>query len=113
VHAACSRYVDLAVTQAHLSPVTTVAIDETACRGPLTHGLDPRGDHDYLTIAADADERKVVFVTEGRDARTIARFAEHVATHKARPSADHHSEHRYVAGLHPGRPPAPSARHLR
>jgi hypothetical protein len=37
------------------------------------------------TIAADADERKVVFVTKGRDATTIARFAEHVATHKARP----------------------------
>jgi len=63
------------VAQADLSPVTAVAIDETACR---------RG-HDYLTIAADADERKVVFVTEGRDATTIARFAEHLAAHKARP----------------------------
>src|ERR1700758_461211 len=75
VHAICSRYVDLAVAEADLSPVTAVAIDETACR---------RG-HDYLTIAADADERKVVFVTEGRDATTIARFAEHLARHKARP----------------------------
>jgi transposase len=34
---------------------------------------------------ADAEERKVVFVTEGRNARTIARFAEHLATHKALP----------------------------
>ena len=75
MHAICSRYVDLAVAEADLSPVTAVAIDETACR---------RG-HDYLTIAADADERKVVFVTEGRDATTIARFAEHLAAHKARP----------------------------
>src|ERR1700745_1125533 len=75
VHAICSRYVDLAVTQADLSAVTAVAIDETACR---------RG-HDYLTIAADADERKVVFVTEGRDATTIARFAQHLAAHNARP----------------------------
>jgi transposase len=74
VHAVCSRYVDLAVTEADLSKVVAVAIDETACR---------RG-HDYLTIAADADERKVVFVTEGRNAATIARFAEHPATHKAR-----------------------------
>jgi transposase len=41
---------------------------------------------DYLTIAADAAERKVVFVTEGRDAATIARFAKHLATHKARPA---------------------------
>jgi transposase len=44
VHAICSRYVDLAVAQADLSKVVAVAIDETACR---------RG-HDYLTIAADA-----------------------------------------------------------
>jgi transposase len=63
------------VAESDLSPVTAVAIDETACR---------RG-HDYLTIAADADERKVVFETEGRDATTIARFAAHLATHKARP----------------------------
>ena len=55
--------------------MTAVAIDESACR---------RG-HDYLTIAADADERKLVFVIEERDATTIARFAEHLATHKARP----------------------------
>ena len=75
VHAICSRYVDLAVAQADLSAVSAVGIDETSCR---------RG-HDYLTIAADAAERKVVFVTEGRDARTIARFVEHLATHKAQP----------------------------
>jgi transposase len=75
VHAICSRYVDLAVAKADLSKVVAVAIDETACR---------RG-HDYLTIAADADQRKVVFVTKGRNATTIARFAEHLATHRARP----------------------------
>src|SRR6516162_5625872 len=68
VHAICSRYVDLAVAEADLSRVVAVAVDETSCR---------RG-HDYLTIAADADERKVVFMTEGRDAATIARFAEHL-----------------------------------
>jgi transposase len=84
VHAICSGYVDLAVTEADLSKVVAVAIDETACRGPSAHGLDPWGGHDYLTIAADADERKVEFVTEGRNAATIARFAEHLATHKAR-----------------------------
>jgi hypothetical protein len=75
VHAICSRYVDLALAEADLSKVAAVAINETACR---------RG-HDYLTIAADAAERKVVFVTEGRDARTIARFVEHLAAHKAQP----------------------------
>jgi len=75
VHAICSRYVDLALAEADLSAVTAVAIDETSYR---------RG-HNYLTVAADAGERKVVFVTEGRDATTIARFAEHLAGHKAMP----------------------------
>ena len=75
VHAICSRYVNLAVADADLSKLAAVAIDETACR---------RG-HDYLTIAADAAAHKVVFVTEGRDAATVARFGEYLATHKARP----------------------------
>ena len=75
VHAICSRYVDLALAEADLSAVTAVAIDETSYR---------RG-HNYLTIAADAHDRKVVFVTAGRDATTIARFAEHLAEHKGAP----------------------------
>jgi transposase len=75
VHAICSRYVDLALDEADLSTVTAVAIDETSCR---------RG-HNYLTIAADAKERKVVFVTEGKDAKTITRFAEYLALHKGAP----------------------------
>ena len=65
VHAICSRYVDLALTHADLSAVDTVAIDETSYK---------RG-HNYLTLAADADARKVVFVTEGRDADAVAGFA--------------------------------------
>jgi transposase len=76
VHAICSRYVDLAVAAADLSAVTAVAIDETSYR---------RG-HNYLTIAADAAERKVVFVTEGRDAATIARFTDHLAEHNGAPT---------------------------
>jgi transposase len=75
VHAICSRYVDLALAEADLSAVTAVAIDETSCR---------RG-HNYLTIAADMDKRKVVFVTEGKDAKTIIGFAEYLAAHKATP----------------------------
>jgi transposase len=75
VHAICSRYVDLALADADLSAVTAVAIDETSCR---------RG-HNYLTIAADAEERRVVFVTEGKDAKTVAAFAEYLARHEATP----------------------------
>ena len=75
VHAICSRYVDLALTHADLSAVDTVAIDETSYK---------RG-HNYLTLAADADARKVVFVTDGRDADTIAGFTAHLRAHKADP----------------------------
>ena len=75
VHAICSRYVDMALEAADLSAVTAVAIDETACR---------RG-HNYLTLAADMKERRVVFVTEGKDSSTMARFAEHLAARKGAP----------------------------
>lgn len=75
VHAICARYVELAVAEADLSEMTAVAIDETSCR---------RG-HNYLTLAADAEERKVVFVTEGKDAETIERLAEHLTEHQATP----------------------------
>ena len=73
VHAICRRYVDLAVAEADLSAVSAVAIDETSYR---------RG-HKYLTLVADAEKRKVVFVTEGKDTKTVARFAQHLAGHKA------------------------------
>ena len=75
VHAVCSRYVDLALADADLSAVTSVAIDETSSR---------RG-HNYITVAADPIERKVLFVTEGKDAGTIKRFAQYLTSHSATP----------------------------
>jgi transposase len=75
VHAICARYVELAVAEADLSETTALAIDETSYR---------RG-HNDLTVAADADQRKVVFVTEGREAETIERLAEHLTEHQATP----------------------------
>jgi transposase len=77
VTAVCTRYVELAVAQADLSTVTTLAIDETSrARG-----------HDYITLAADADARRVVFVTAGRDAGTIEQLAEHLQAHGGQPAA--------------------------
>jgi transposase len=75
VHAICRHYVDLALVRADLSALTSVAIDETSYR---------RG-HSYLTLAADADARKVVFVAKGRDALTVAGFAQYLRAHKADP----------------------------
>src|ERR1700741_4572197 len=66
--ATCDRYVDLAVAATDLSGLTTVAIDETSCR---------RG-HDYVSLVADMDARRVVFVTPGKDAGIVERFASHL-----------------------------------
>nr|WP_275407579.1 transposase [Variovorax sp. WS11] len=53
----------MALGLADFSDVTALAIDETSrARG-----------HDYVTLAADAVARRVLFVTEGRDAQAIAR----------------------------------------
>lgn len=75
VHGICAHYVERMTAEADLSAVTAVAIDETSCR---------RG-HAYLTIAADAEARRVIFVTEGRDAEAIAHLATYLTTHHASP----------------------------
>jgi transposase len=71
------RYVELAVAQADFSEVTELAIDETS---------KARG-HDYVTIAADAERRAVIFVTETREATAIERLAADLAAHGGDPAA--------------------------
>lgn len=73
----CKRYVDLALDQADFSEVKRLAADETS---------RSRG-HEYITLVADADARRVLFVTEGRDAATIGAFAEDLKTHGGDPRA--------------------------
>lgn len=77
VAAICERYVDLALDEADFSEVKRLAVDETSrCRG-----------HDYIALFADADERRVLFVAEGRGADTIQSFAEDLAAHGGEPAA--------------------------
>lgn len=77
VAAICKRYVDLALEQADFSEVKRLAADETSrARG-----------HDYVTLVADADERRVLFVTEGRDAATLKAFADDFKAHGGDPLA--------------------------
>src|SRR5208283_1724473 len=40
-----------------------------------------RRGHDYITLFVDIDQARVVFATEGKDAETVAAFAEDLATH--------------------------------
>ena len=77
VVAICKRYVELGLEQADFSEVKRLAADETS---------KARG-HDYITLVADADERRVLFVTEGRRADTIKAFAADLAAHGGDPKA--------------------------
>lgn len=77
VAAICERYVELALAQADFSGVRALAIDETSrCRG-----------HQYVTLAADAQRRAVVFVTEGKDAEAIGALADDLRAHGGDPEA--------------------------
>nr|MDA8248996.1 ISL3 family transposase [Rhodospirillales bacterium] len=71
------HYVDRARAHTDLSTVTRVAIDETAAR---------RG-HDYVTLFVDIDQARVAFVTEGRDASTVAAFSADLTAHGGDPEA--------------------------
>jgi transposase len=73
--AICRRYVALALEAADFGQVKALAIDETSrARG-----------HDYITLAADAQARRVLSVTEGRDAKAIKAIAEELAEHGCPP----------------------------
>jgi transposase len=67
------HYVEEAVARMDLADLRRVAIDETAAK---------RG-HNYITLFVDIDARKVVYVAEGKDADTVARFADHVDDHNS------------------------------
>lgn len=72
----CTQYVESAVALADYSAVRRLAFDETSrARG-----------HDYVTLAADAEQRKVIFVAEGRDAQTIDAAAANLRLHRGCPS---------------------------
>ena len=71
VTAVCERYVEIALGLADFSEVKALAIDETSrARG-----------HDYITLAADAVERRALFVTEGREANAIKALAADLEVH--------------------------------
>lgn len=65
------HYVEEARSRADHSAVTRVAFDETAAR---------RG-HDYVSLFVDLDGPRVLFVTDGKDAATVEKFAADLAEH--------------------------------
>lgn len=76
VMALCERYVSAAVAAADFSEVRRLAIDETSrAKG-----------HEYVTLFADEQERRVIYVAEGNDAATVEAFAAHLRLRGAKPS---------------------------
>ena len=72
----CERYVALALAQADFSGVHELAIDETSrARG-----------HDYITLAADAVERRVLAVAEGRSVDSIEALVGELDAHGCAPA---------------------------
>lgn len=65
------HWVEQARERADFADVKRVAIDETAAR---------RG-HDYVSLFVDIDQRRVLFLTEGRGADTVAAFADDLEAH--------------------------------
>ena len=65
------HWVEKARERADYAQVKRVAIDETAAR---------RG-HDYISLFVDIDKRRVLHVADGRDAGTVAQFADDLEAH--------------------------------
>ena len=69
------KYVNAALKVADYSDMERVGLDETSSK---------KG-HNYVTIFVDMDETKAVYVTEGKDASTIAKFKEELPLHNCKP----------------------------
>lgn len=65
------HYVEQALARADFSSVTRVAVDETAAK---------RG-HNYISLFVDIDQRRVLHVADGKDAKTVAAFAADLEAH--------------------------------
>ena len=72
-----THYVDAARAKANHSKVTQVGVDETASR---------RGQRS-VSLFVDLEQRKVLFVTPGKDAATVAAFAQDLQAHQGDPKA--------------------------
>lgn len=64
-----NHWVSQAVAKIDLSKVRRIGVDETS----------KRKGHDYITQFVDLDERKTIFVTEGKDADTFKKFKEELS----------------------------------
>jgi transposase len=70
------HYVDQALAAQDLSEVTVIGLDECS----------KQKGHQYITTFCDLEDSSVLYVTEGKDANTVAEFAEHLVFHGGHPA---------------------------
>ena len=70
-----AHYVEAAQARRDWSKVRRLMLDETSAR---------RG-HRYVTSVVDADTRELLFLTEGREAASVAAFVEELRAHGGKP----------------------------
>ncbi len=70
------HYIEEARTRENFSEVKSVGVDETS-KG--------KG-HDYVTVFMDFDQQKILFVTEGKDAKTVTEFKQDLELHHGDPA---------------------------
>jgi hypothetical protein len=68
--------VDQARAKTDASGVSQLAIDETSARGG----------QDDITLFVDIEKARVLFATDGKDARTVAAFADDLTAHGGDPA---------------------------
>lgn len=68
-------YTDLCRESEDFSEVKRIGVDETAAR---------RG-HDYVSLFVDLDQKKTIFVTEGKGSETVEAFAKDLEAHNGDP----------------------------
>lgn len=71
------KYIDLARVHEDFSCVTQIGIDETS----------KKKRQDYVTVFVDLKKRKTIFVTEGRDNKTVVEFCKDFKEHKGEPKS--------------------------
>ena len=69
------RYVTRALANNDYSQLKTVGMDETS----------KRKGHDYITLFVDLDKRRTIFITEGKDHKTVKAFVNDLKEHKGTP----------------------------
>jgi transposase len=69
------KYIEESLSKADHSNVNKVGIDETS----------KSKNHNYITLFVDLDEKRTIFITEGKEHETVEEFARAFEAHQGRP----------------------------